>query len=114
MNESQEVSSGFFVAGGDSTKMLDAVYEAFDLVAAAVLSAQQASRDCASRPRGDHRRAAAAFDLADERVAVVPFVRDQVMGIVFGQQAGSLGHVVGLSRREAQFDWTPRRFHGDV
>ena len=53
MNESQEVSSGFFVAGGDSTKMLDAVYEAFDLVAAAVLSAQQASRDCASRPRGD-------------------------------------------------------------
>lgn len=42
-----------------------------------------------------------------------PLSAIKLMGMVFGQQAGSLGHIVRLSRREAQFDWTPSRIHGD-
>ena len=114
MDEPQEVSGGFFVAGGDSTKMFDAVDKAFDLVAAAVLSAQQASRDGASGPRRDHGGAAAVADLLDELVAVVPFVRDQVARFVIRQQPHRLSHIVRLSGRHGQFDRTPLGLNGQV
>lgn len=114
MDERQEVAGRFFVARRDSTIMLDAVDKAFNLVAAAVLFPQQSPGNGASRPGGNDGRAAAGLDFRDELVTVVPLVGDQVVRLVVGQQPGSLGHVVGLSRREDQFDRPPRRFHGDV
>lgn len=94
--------------------MLDAVHEAFHVIAAAVLFPQEPSRDGSTGPRGDHGDAAVGSDFGEELVAVIPFVGDQIMGIVFGQQVGRLGHVMSLSRRENQFDRSPRRLDGDV
>lgn len=94
--------------------MLDTIDKAFDSISAAVLPAQQASRDRASGPRWDHGRAAPFANLRDEVVAVVAFIRDQVAGIMVAQQTGSLGHVMVLSGRNDQFDRSPRCLDGDV
>jgi hypothetical protein len=102
------------VASSDATKMLDAVDQAFDVIAAAVLAAQQASREGAARPRGNHGCASVGADFCDKLVTVVSLVRDQVAGIMVTQQAGGWGPVVGLPRREDPFDRTPRRLDGDV
>ena len=94
--------------------MFNSVHKAFHEIAPSVLSFQQAPRCGAAASRRNDRLAATVFDLFDELVAVVAFVRDYVIRFMIGQQARSLADIVLLPWCKDQFDGTALRIYSRV
>ena len=99
LDESQEVAGRFFVAGGDPAVVFQRVHASFGQIAASILLLKQGAFHPAAALAGDDRCASAAFDVPDELLAVISFVRDDVFGFVVRQQGSRLTNVMNLARR---------------
>jgi hypothetical protein len=97
MDACKEISSGFFVAGGDGSELLESIEETFDEIAFGVEREVAWAADPAVGLGWDHRRDGAHAQSFDEVVDVVTLVGDQGLRLDFGEQRFGLGDVVDLS-----------------
>ena len=94
--------------------MFDPAYKPFNQVATSVLLSQQASRDGATGPRGDHRGTDMVTDVLDASVTVIAFVGNQIAGLVISQQSRGLGHIGRLTGCGDQLHRPAGGLNGDV
>jgi len=97
MDACEEISSGFFVARGDGSELLESIEETFDEIAFGVEREVAWAADPAVGLGRDHRRDAAHAQGFDEAVGVVTLVGDKGLRLDFGEQRFGLGDVVDLS-----------------
>jgi len=77
MQEPQEGSGGFVVAGGDAAELLEAVKHPLDAVAILVSLEVAGDRDGAIGPRRDNRQDAMEKQALADGITIVAFVRQQ-------------------------------------
>src|SRR6202158_4717857 len=102
MQACEKVASGFFVAGGDASELLDELKETLDEVAFGVEGEVAIAGDLAIRFWRDDRLDGSHFEALDEGVGVVALIAEQGLGLHFGRECFSLGDVVDLPAREAE------------
>src|SRR5439155_12820990 len=89
---------------GDCSKVLEFIEEALDEVAFAVEREVAGTRDLAGGLWRDHRSDSPLVQAVDERISVEGLVADQGIGIDGFDQRRRASQIVGLPRREYQFD----------
>ena len=101
MQTGKIVACGFFVAGGDATKMLDGIEEPFNEVAFPVEREVAVALDLPVGFGRDHRPNGPHLKALDEGVAVISFVAKHCFGLDLSREGFSLCDVVRLARGEA-------------
>ena len=104
LNSGKEISCEFVVACGDGAIMLEFVEEALDEVAFAIECKVAIPRGFAIGFWGNHRGDSPLSEHADQRISVVSLVAKQGNRIGAVEQLLRASQIVGLSRREHQFD----------
>ena len=102
MQTREEISRGFFVAGGDAAELFDKVEEAFDEVAFGVERKVAIARDLAIRFWRDDRLDGAHFEARNETVGVIGFIGEEGFRLHLGGERFSLVDVVDLPACEAK------------
>ena len=102
MQACEKVASGFFVAGGDASELLDELKETLDEVAFGVEGEVAIARDLAIRFWRDDRLDSPDFEALDKAVCVVAFVAEEGVGLHFSREGFSLGDVMDLAAGEAE------------
>jgi hypothetical protein len=102
MQACEKVASGFFVAGGDASELLDELKETLDEVAFGVEGEVAIAFDLAIRFWRDDRLDGSHFKALDEGAGVVALVAKEGFGLHFGREGFSLGDVMDLAAGEAE------------
>ena len=102
MQAREEISRGFFVAGGDAAELFDKVEEAFDEVAFGVERKVAVARDLAIRFWRDDRLDGAHFEARNEAVGVIGFIGEEGFGLQLGGERFGLVDVVDLPAGETE------------
>lgn len=106
MNSGQEIPRQLVVTRGNAAKVFEATEAALDDVSSPVSSFIEAMKEDAIGLVGDHGLGATIDDLRTQRVAVVPFVRDQrAHRRRKRQNIGGSRDIGILARREMKSDW---------
>lgn len=103
MNERQVVSCGLLVTGRDAAVVFDSVHEPLHEVAGFVKTFAEFPGCFAVAAGRDHGLRPALMNGFDQRVGVIPLVRNDGLWLVFGQQFFSAGHIVLFTRTKTQF-----------
>ncbi len=101
METGEVVACGFFVAGGDATKMLDGIEEPFNEVSFAVEREVAVALDLPVRFGRDNRLNGPLLKVLDEGIAVISFVAKHCFGLDLSREGFSLCDVVRLAPGEA-------------
>jgi len=101
MQTGEVIACGFFVAGGDTTKMLDGIEEPFNEIALAVYREVAVAFDLPVRFRRDHRLDGPHLKALDEGVAVISLVAKHCSGLNLSREGFCLCDIVRLPPGEA-------------
>jgi hypothetical protein len=104
LNACQEYFGELVVTGRDSSKMLEFIEEALDEVSFAVEREIAGPRHLTVCFCWNHGRDASLGESADQRICVVSLVAKQCARVGAFEQGLRASQVVGLSRRQHQFD----------
>lgn len=108
------IACGFFITGGDATKILDGIEEAFDEIAFAVECKVAVALDLAVCFWRDHRLDGTHLKALDEGVTVISLVAKHCIGLHLSQEGFSLRNIVRLAPGEADRQWVPQRIDNGV